>query len=174
MVWPPPPPPPATTDASVIIGLSVALGIFLFFISCVRSMARQSVAGDAADTAEAARTVVAIVPPEPWENELPRQHLHIDAGDEGWPRRASPVADLPSFTYSQSVKHNVTGPADEAATCSVCLGAFETGETVRLLPVCLHMFHVECIDPWLDAHSTCPICRSGIDATTDSRLYLPV
>ena len=70
--------------------------------------------------------------------------------------------------------HNVTGSGEEAATCSVCLGAFQTGETVRLLPVCLHLYHVECIDPWLDAHSTCPICRSGTDPTADGPLHPPV
>ncbi|KAK1632285.1 hypothetical protein QYE76_006600 [Lolium multiflorum] len=36
----------------------------------------------------------------------------------------------------------------------VCLGAFQLGDTVRLLPVCLHLYHMGCIDPWLDAHST--------------------
>ncbi|KAM0919679.1 hypothetical protein ACQ4PT_008050 [Festuca glaucescens] len=78
---------------------------------------------------------------------------------------ASPTAGLPMFTYSQSVKHNVTGPEEEAATCSVCLGVLQLGETVRLLPVCLHLYHAECIDPWLEAHSTCPICRSDTDPT---------
>jgi hypothetical protein len=60
------------------------------------------------------------------------------------------------------VKHNVVdgGEEEPAAACPVCLGAFRLGETVRLLPMCLHLYHVECIDPWLDAHSTCPICRS--------------
>ncbi|XP_044956093.1 RING-H2 finger protein ATL34-like [Hordeum vulgare subsp. vulgare] len=79
---------------------------------------------------------------------------------------ASPTAGLPAFTYSLSVKHNVTGGGEEAATCSVCLGAFHLGETVRLLPACLHLYHAECIDPWLDAHSTCPICRSDTDPAT--------
>ena len=29
--------------------------------------------------------------------------------------------------------HNVTGSGEEVATCSVCLGTFQTGETVQLL-----------------------------------------
>jgi E3 ubiquitin-protein ligase RNF38/44 len=68
--------------------------------------------------------------------------------------------------YSRSVKHNLPGGGEDAATCSVCLGEFLLGETVRLLRVCLHLYHAECIDPWLDAHSTCPICRSDTDPTT--------
>ncbi|CAM0910424.1 unnamed protein product [Alopecurus aequalis] len=78
---------------------------------------------------------------------------------------ANPTADLPAFMYSRSVKHNLAGGGDEAATCSVCLGEFNLGETVRLLPVCLHLYHAECIDPWLDAHSTCPLCRPDTNPT---------
>jgi hypothetical protein len=63
----------------------------------------------------------------------------------------------------------VTGGGEEAATCSVCLGAFESGEKVRLLPVCLHLYHVECIDPWLDAHSTCRHGRQPASAGRFSR-----
>lgn len=47
--------------------------------------------------------------------------------------------------------------------CAVCLGKFEPAEALRLLPKCRHGFHVECVDTWLDAHSTCPLCRSRVD-----------
>jgi len=49
-----------------------------------------------------------------------------------------------------------------AADCSVCLGEFQDGELVRLLPKCAHAFHVPCIDTWLRAHVNCPICRSDV------------
>jgi E3 ubiquitin-protein ligase RNF38/44 len=72
------------------------------------------------------------------------------------------------------VKNAETGGGEETATCSVCLGALQLGETVRLLPACLHLFHVECIDPWLDAHSTCPICRSDTEPSIDVERLPPV
>ncbi|KAJ1412456.1 Zinc finger, RING-type [Sesbania bispinosa] len=48
-------------------------------------------------------------------------------------------------------------------TCAVCLGDFEEGEEVKTLPLCMHSFHVPCIDMWFHSHSTCPVCRA--DAT---------
>lgn len=47
--------------------------------------------------------------------------------------------------------------------CAVCLNKFEPSEVLRLLPKCKHAFHVECVDTWLDAHSTCPLCRYRVD-----------
>ncbi|CAN1143963.1 E3 ubiquitin-protein ligase Os04g0590900 [Linum perenne] len=46
--------------------------------------------------------------------------------------------------------------------CSVCLGEFREGESLRLLPKCNHAFHLDCIDTWLATHSTCPLCRANI------------
>lgn len=46
--------------------------------------------------------------------------------------------------------------------CSVCLGEFRDGESLRLLPKCSHAFHQQCIDKWLKSHSNCPLCRSNI------------
>ncbi|CAN6237715.1 unnamed protein product [Urochloa humidicola] len=60
------------------------------------------------------------------------------------------------------------GPAAAAAaaaggaTCSVCLEEVRGGEMVRSLPECRHVFHVGCIDPWLQWHVTCPLCRSDL------------
>jgi E3 ubiquitin-protein ligase RNF38/44 len=51
----------------------------------------------------------------------------------------------------------------EGLECAVCLGRFDPAEALRLLPKCRHGFHVECVDTWLDAHSTCPLCRARVD-----------
>ncbi|KAG8066030.1 hypothetical protein GUJ93_ZPchr0004g39897 [Zizania palustris] len=50
--------------------------------------------------------------------------------------------------------------------CSVCLGEFRDGESLRLLPKCSHPFHQQCIDTWLKSHSNCPLCRSNITFVT--------
>ncbi|XP_018331595.1 E3 ubiquitin-protein ligase RNF126-like [Agrilus planipennis] len=42
--------------------------------------------------------------------------------------------------------------------CSVCWEEFVLDENVRQL-ACSHLFHDQCIKPWLDLHSTCPLCR---------------
>ncbi|KAF0890315.1 hypothetical protein E2562_002726 [Oryza meyeriana var. granulata] len=49
-----------------------------------------------------------------------------------------------------------------AVDCSVCLGEFQDGDLLRLLPKCGHVFHVPCIDTWLRAHVNCPLCRSDV------------
>lgn len=45
--------------------------------------------------------------------------------------------------------------------CSVCLGEFQAGDTVRALP-CRHQFHRQCIDDWLARSVFCPMCRSHV------------
>ncbi|KAK3130578.1 hypothetical protein QOZ80_6BG0495320 [Eleusine coracana subsp. coracana] len=156
---PPPPPPPSWRSTSYPDGSPSTSGAVIAAVSL--PIALILLCGLICICASAARA------PEP--SSVPAessQESNAAAGERDddcrRPRRAGPnkTAGLPSFTYTLSLKHNVTGD-EEAATCSVCLGALEVGETVRLLPVCMHLYHVDCIDPWLDAHSTCPICRSG-------------
>ncbi|KAL1189791.1 RING-H2 finger protein ATL43 [Cardamine amara subsp. amara] len=55
---------------------------------------------------------------------------------------------------------DLSGEEDEKR-CTVCLEDFEPKETVMLTP-CKHMFHEECIVPWLKSKGQCPLCRSII------------
>ncbi|GAN03740.1 E3 ubiquitin-protein ligase RNF115-like [Mucor ambiguus] len=45
--------------------------------------------------------------------------------------------------------------------CAVCKDQFESQEQVIELP-CEHIFHDECIKPWLKLNSTCPVCRRSV------------
>lgn len=46
-------------------------------------------------------------------------------------------------------------------SCSVCWENFQLEEMVSRLP-CDHIFHSTCIEPWLQLHATCPICRRSL------------
>ncbi|KAJ8277304.1 hypothetical protein GJAV_G00073770 [Gymnothorax javanicus] len=45
--------------------------------------------------------------------------------------------------------------------CPVCKEDYSAGENVRQLP-CNHLFHNDCIVPWLEQHDTCPVCRKSL------------
>ncbi|CAN6357394.1 unnamed protein product [Urochloa humidicola] len=46
--------------------------------------------------------------------------------------------------------------------CAICLGEFDDGDKVRVLPRCCHGFHVQCIDAWLAKQPSCPTCRNSL------------
>ncbi|KAL6968961.1 RING-type E3 ubiquitin transferase [Sarracenia purpurea var. burkii] len=47
--------------------------------------------------------------------------------------------------------------------CAICLSEFGDDDVLRLLTPCCHIFHQDCIDLWLEAHKTCPVCRRNLD-----------
>ncbi|MCD7466801.1 hypothetical protein HAX54_003831 [Datura stramonium] len=46
------------------------------------------------------------------------------------------------------------------STCAICLDGLVDAELCRSFPACNHMFHAQCIDPWLAKKPTCPTCRT--------------
>lgn len=74
------------------------------------------------------------------------------------------IESLPFFRFS-SLKGSRDG-----LECAVCLSKFDDAEVLRLLPKCKHAFHVDCVDRWLESHSTCPLCRYRIDPD-DANLF---
>ena len=46
----------------------------------------------------------------------------------------------------------------DTSSCVICLSKFELKSKIRPLP-CNHVFHAKCVDKWLRANRTCPICR---------------
>ncbi|KAL6602817.1 hypothetical protein ACP70R_043178 [Stipagrostis hirtigluma subsp. patula] len=190
--WPPPSPADSTSQNGVVVVVCIALVAFLPVFAVIRILCRGNHQNRADAVADAAAAAAALAwrPPPPAPEQRHNQQQPRGAPPEGRPRRTTATpAGLPSFTssrlpppppepftYDRSARRNVTGTGDEAAaaTCSLCLGAFQRGETVRLLPVCLHLFHVECVDPWLHTHSSCPLCRSGIHLPPDGGQLPPV
>lgn len=57
--------------------------------------------------------------------------------------------------------------------CSVCLGDYLADDKLQQIPACGHTFHMDCIDHWLAAHNTCPLCRQSILAPTKTCTVTP-
>jgi len=64
------------------------------------------------------------------------------------------------------------GPCETMATggeCSICMEDFQPGENLRGLPGCGHSFHRSCIDLWLVRSADCPLCKTVVTATYDTK-----
>ncbi|KQK20096.1 E3 ubiquitin-protein ligase RING1-like [Brachypodium distachyon] len=86
--------------------------------------------------------------------QLIQQLAENDPNRYGTPPAAkSAVAALPDVAVSATMM-----AADGGAQCAVCMDDFELGASAKQLP-CKHVFHKDCILPWLDLHSSCPVCR---------------
>ncbi|CAN0890013.1 RING-H2 finger protein ATL11 [Linum grandiflorum] len=103
------------------------------------------------------------------------EHLY-GAAVGRWSVREPPGLDsavihtFPTFLYS-SVKGLKIGKG--GLECAVCISEFEDAETLRFIPMCSHVFHMDCIDAWLVSNVTCPVCRADLaESRSDQQLVL--
>lgn len=81
------------------------------------------------------------------------------------PASKSAVQGLPSVNVDEALLKS------DLAQCAVCKDDFELGTVVKQMP-CKHVYHDDCILPWLELHNSCPVCRYELptdDADYESR-----
>eukprot|EP00931_Biecheleriopsis_adriatica_P006056 TRINITY_DN107518_c0_g1_i1.p1 TRINITY_DN107518_c0_g1~~TRINITY_DN107518_c0_g1_i1.p1 ORF type:complete len:423 (+),score=36.34 TRINITY_DN107518_c0_g1_i1:92-1270(+) len=99
------------------------------------------------------------------EEQRPSQMQHVPLAPGG--RSHSPEV-VRSVEVSQDIvrqlpvhkvtEHDLSVLSGDRRSCSICLDEFQEGDLQRTLP-CFHMFHVHCVDRWLDTNVACPVCK---------------
>ncbi|XP_020903153.2 E3 ubiquitin-protein ligase RNF126-B isoform X2 [Exaiptasia diaphana] len=70
------------------------------------------------------------------------------------PAENDKIESLPTVKVTH---HDVEAKVD----CAVCQEPLTLDEEVKALP-CRHLYHKDCIVPWLQMHDSCPICRLSL------------
>ncbi|KAE8717653.1 RING-H2 finger protein ATL1 [Hibiscus syriacus] len=81
--------------------------------------------------------------------EIERQHRGLDE---------SVIRRIPIFRFDKESREG------SLCECAVCLNKFEVDEKLRMIPNCSHVFHIDCIDVWLQNNANCPLCRTSISS----------
>ncbi|KAJ4828359.1 hypothetical protein Tsubulata_045523, partial [Turnera subulata] len=72
------------------------------------------------------------------------------------PASKAAVESMPALKISET-------HVDAEAHCAVCTEEFELGGEAREMP-CKHIYHPDCILPWLAIRNSCPVCRHELPA----------
>jgi len=72
------------------------------------------------------------------------------------PASASAVAALRRGRATKEILEGADGP------CAVCQDEIQEGDEYVQMP-CGHLFHSECLAPWLARHNSCPTCRYELE-----------
>lgn len=82
--------------------------------------------------------------------------LNDQRGPAPAPAPRSAIDAMPTITITQT---HLRDDAD----CPVCKEEFKLGSKVRMMP-CHHIYHSDCIIPWLVRRNSCPVCRFEMPA----------
>lgn len=79
------------------------------------------------------------------------------------PASADAIRNIPTVNVRKSAQGS-----SATVSCPICTEEFEMNEPAKKLP-CDHLFHIDCILPWLKRHCSCPMCREELP--TDNPEY---
>ncbi|KAL8201181.1 hypothetical protein R6Q57_012520 [Mikania cordata] len=89
-------------------------------------------------------------------------------------RPGPPPAPDSAINALPNVKITQAHLLNDSQSCAVCMEDFKIDGEAKELP-CNHIFHSNCIVPWLTLHNSCPVCRNELpvqsvstDSTSDS------
>ncbi|XP_023770769.1 RING-H2 finger protein ATL16 [Lactuca sativa] len=80
----------------------------------------------------------------------------------------SVIRSIPIFQFQKQKDSD-----DIVGECAVCLAEFQHDEKLRMIPNCAHVFHIDCIDVWLQNNPNCPLCRNSISISIPPHFPVP-
>ncbi|KAK1409721.1 hypothetical protein QVD17_36250 [Tagetes erecta] len=133
--------PPGSQDYLFVVGFFFT-ALLLFLITYVSYTCKRSQSPPPSDTAD----------DEADNNQLIRSSRGLDD---------NVLVTFQTSIYSETTMPHKSDTNNCGVGCSICLADYIPADVVRILPECGHLFHVGCIDTWLKAHPTCPVCRNS-------------
>ncbi|XP_057954389.1 probable E3 ubiquitin-protein ligase RHC1A [Malania oleifera] len=93
------------------------------------------------------------------------QHLSMNDRQGPPPASQSSIDAMPTINITH-------GHLRTDSHCPVCKDRFELGTEARQMP-CNHIYHSDCITPWLVQHNSCPVCRQELplNGSSNTRGY---
>ncbi|KAL8048149.1 hypothetical protein ABFX02_07G044900 [Erythranthe guttata] len=166
---PPPPPPPHSSHTSfpiiavAIIGIIATgfllVGYYVFVIKCCLNWHRIDLLRRFSFSRR--RRVDATSPTS--------RSPAAAAANRGLTESA--IRSIPVFKFKKKAASIINNNNNNAAMiktttcdCAVCLNEFQEDEKLRIIPNCGHLFHIDCIDVWLQNNANCPLCRTSISS----------
>ncbi|KAF4090776.1 hypothetical protein AMELA_G00054990 [Ameiurus melas] len=86
---------------------------------------------------------------------------YANARDRNQRRLGDAAKKAISKLQVRTIKKGDKETESEFDNCAVCIEGYKANDVVRILP-CRHVFHKNCVDPWLQDHRTCPMCKMNI------------
>ncbi|KAJ1262519.1 hypothetical protein BS78_09G114200 [Paspalum vaginatum] len=143
-----------------VVGINVlVIFLILFFFWRFFSVKRgpSASAGASGDDDASSTDSLPVASPWAWVSRWRRQRE-----DLGAKLPDDVTSALPVYVYSGAG----ADAGEKNPECAVCIMELRDGDSARLLPLCGHRFHADCVGAWLRHHTTCPVCRARVVAAT--------